>query len=145
MREIDFLAHKRRQISKLASELVPAAGCRIEWVSPLVGRFALKNITNEIVPARNKFRPPYFELNAVFTGDTETGQYPASRTTITGSGLIAGVLHGSIDMYMANWDEVDCSMRFQLDNRLTAPTRDDYDELARYLRLGIMDNVVVRK
>ena len=136
------LNRDRRTIGATAYELAPNSGDRAEWVSPLVGRFLLKNVTNDIGQKSKPLKPPYYYLLAGLRMNPETKQYPFKYTVFTGSGLIAGIVRSSVENGADNISNIRSAFDFQVNNDLVAPGDDDYNDLVRHLLLGEKDVIL---
>lgn len=116
------------EIGQLSGDITPKVGDRVEWLSPMLGRFALKNLQLESTQVKG----PFFELNAVRRMDPETQTYPTKRFIFTGRGKLLGVLRARISE--SDWEEdVKDSMEFQLRHGLTFPVEGEELELLEYL------------
>ena len=133
---------KQEFIAQTSLDLAPNAGDRAIWVSPLLGSFALFQLPFDV--DSKIFRPPYFELIAAGRVEEETQEFPEYHYFYDGSGKIFGVSHlytpfrgRDKDSEQKALSEID----FQLENGLTFPNEQDYNNVELYLKNGKMDKV----
>ncbi len=127
----EFIAHS-------ANELVPNIGERVNWVSPLLGKFTLLNV---VLPKSKNISPPYYELRAGLRILPELQRFPLELYMFHGSGTILGIVRNLAHEKFSDESAKEFSENtdFQINNGLTAPNQEDYDNLELYLKNGKMD------
>lgn len=133
---------KQEFIAQTSLDLVPNAGDRATWVSPLLGSFALLQLQIDV--DSKFFKPPYFELIAAGRVELETQEFPEYHYFYDGRGRIFGVSHLYTPYNGRGKDgeqKVLFEIDFQLENGLTFPNEQDYSNVELYLKNGIMDKV----